>query len=298
MWHHSGMTITRRSLLMAGAAIAAGSTLHAASTNEGALTASQVVDRIKNRVGIAWKSETVDKIVAGRADTRVRGIATTMMSTLDVLQKAAAAGKNLVITHEPTFYSHFDTPDGFSDDPTYQQKQAFIAAHDLAVFRFHDHWHLMKPDGIQTGMMRELGWQKNLSAPEQWRYEFPAVSLQAFVATMKQRLNVRSMRVLGDPKLPVRRVATRWGYASLLPDLRTLISSRELDLLVIGETREWELIEYVQDQISAGLGKALIVVNHVVSEQAGMKYCAEWLRSFVSEVPVDFIATQEPFWTV
>jgi hypothetical protein len=67
---------------------------------------------------------------------------------------------------------------------------------------------------------------------------------------------------------------------------------------VIGETREWELIEYVQDQVSAGRGKALIVVNHVVSEQAGMKYCAEWLRPFVTEVPVDFIATKEPFWTV
>lgn len=283
---------------MAGAAIAASSTLHAASTADGALTASQVVDRIKNKVGIPWKSETVDKIVAGRADVRVRGIATTMMSTLDVLQRAAAAGKNLVITHEPTFYSHFDTPDGFRDDALYREKQAFIAANDMAVFRFHDHWHLMKPDGIQTGMMRELGWQKNLVAPEQWRYEFPAVSLEQFAASVKQRLNVRSMRVLGDPKLSVRRVATRWGYASLLPDLRTLVASPELDLLVIGETREWELIEYVQDQVSAGRGKALIVVNHVVSEQAGMKYCAEWLRPFVTEVPVDFIATKEPFWTV
>jgi putative NIF3 family GTP cyclohydrolase 1 type 2 len=124
------------------------------------------------------------------------------------------------------------------------------------------------------------------------------VSLLEFATTMKQRLDVRSMRVIGDPKLPVRRVATRWGYASLLPDLRTLVAGPDLDLLVIGETREWELIEYVQDQISAGLGKALIVVNHVVSEQAGMKYCAEWLRAFVSEVPVDFIAAQEPFWTV
>jgi hypothetical protein len=32
------------------------------------------------------------------AEARVRGIATTMMATLDVLQRAAAAGKNVVIT--------------------------------------------------------------------------------------------------------------------------------------------------------------------------------------------------------
>ena len=39
----------------------------------------------------------------------MQGIATTMMATLDVMKRAAAAGKNMVITHEPTFYSHQDT---------------------------------------------------------------------------------------------------------------------------------------------------------------------------------------------
>jgi putative NIF3 family GTP cyclohydrolase 1 type 2 len=105
------------------------------------------------------------------------------------------------------------------------------------------------------------------------------------------------LRVSGDPNMSVRRVATRWGYASLLPDVRSLVASADLDLLVIGETREWELVEYLQDQITAGRDQALIVVNHVVSEQAGMKYCAEWLRPIANGVPVDFIATQEPFWT-
>jgi hypothetical protein len=27
-----------------------------------------------------------------------------------------------------------------------------------------------------------------------------------------------------------------------------------------------------------------------------MKYCAEWLRTFVSDVPVEFIVAEEPFW--
>jgi hypothetical protein len=51
-----------------------------------------------------------------------------------------------------------------------------------------------------------------------------------------------------------------------------------IDLVIVGETREWELVEFIEDQISAGARKALIVLNHVVSEQAGMEYCAEWLR--------------------
>ena len=55
-------------------------------------------------------------------------------------------------------------------------------------------------------------------------------------------------------------------------------------------------MEYAQDAIASGQKKALIVLGHVVSEQAGMKYCAEWLKGFVNEVPIEFIAAAEPFW--
>jgi hypothetical protein len=40
----------------------------------------------------------------------------------------------------------------------------------------------------------------------------------------------------------------------------------------------------------------LIVIGHVLSEQSGMKYCAEWLKTLVPEVPVQFVAAPEPFW--
>jgi putative NIF3 family GTP cyclohydrolase 1 type 2 len=69
-----------------------------------------------------------------------------------------------------------------------------------------------------------------------------------------------------------------------------------VDVLVVGEAREWELVEYAQDSITAGNQKALIVLGHVVSEQGGMKYCTEWLKSFVADVPVEFVPASEPFW--
>ena len=76
------------------------------------LTARQVIDRIKANVGVPWTEPTVDTIKAGDPETPVKGIALTMMATLDVLQRAAAAGQNLVITHEPTFYDHLDPTEG------------------------------------------------------------------------------------------------------------------------------------------------------------------------------------------
>jgi putative NIF3 family GTP cyclohydrolase 1 type 2 len=260
------------------------------------LTAAAVVDRIKSRVGIPWMAETVDRIVAGRPEIPVRGIATTMMATLAVLQRAARDGRNLVISHEPTFYSHQDQVAPIESDPTYKAKAQFIAEHDLVVFHFHDHWHRMQPDGIATGMARALGWQAHLESAAPPRFVLPQTTLQHLVADMTARLKVRSMRVVGERSLRVSRVAASWGYASLMPRLIEIAARPDVDVIVVGETREWELVEYVQDQIAAGQPKALIVINHVVSEQAGMEYCAEWLRPIVPEVPVTFVAADEPFW--
>jgi hypothetical protein len=53
----------------------------------------------------------------------------------------------------------------------------------------------------------------------------------------------------------------------------------------------------VRDSITAGNKKALILLGHVVSEQGGMIYCADWLRTFIPEVPIEFVAAKEPFWT-
>jgi len=69
-------------------------------------TAREIIGRIQEQVGLSWSDQTVDTFKAGDPDGPVTGVAVTMMATLDVLQRAAAAGHNLVITHEPRFYGH------------------------------------------------------------------------------------------------------------------------------------------------------------------------------------------------
>jgi putative NIF3 family GTP cyclohydrolase 1 type 2 len=248
-------------------------------------------------VGIPWREQTVDRIIAGSADTPVRGIATTMMATLDVLQRASAAGKNMVITHEPTFYSHQDTTDELKDDSTYQYKADFIDENKMVVFHFHDHWHGHHPDGIATGMARELGWEKYQDPQNPRLFAFPnSMPLNHFAKNLKSRLNIRTMRVVGDPHLPVRHAIASWGYCSQFPGI-PLFARPDIDVLIVGEAREWEVVEYAQDAITSGKKKALIILGHVVSEQAGMKYCVEWLKPLVPEVPIELVAAVEPFWT-
>ena len=144
-------------------------------------------------------------------------------------------------------------------------------------------------------MARELGWEKNADAQNPRRFVFPATPLARFAKDIETRLKIRAMRVVGDPALTVARVAANWGYASQFPGIPQLARA-DVDVLIVGEAREWEVVEYAADTVTAGNKKALIVLGHIVSEQAGMKYCAEWLKPLVPEVPVEFVAAAEPFW--
>jgi putative NIF3 family GTP cyclohydrolase 1 type 2 len=295
------MLLSRRSFLFSSTVAIAGPAAprtirpFVRQASDRVLTAAGILERIKANVGIPWMAQTVDNIVAGSPDTRVRGIATTMMATLDVLKRASAAGRNMVITHESTFFTHQDRIDDIRTDPTYQFKADFIEKSAMAVFHFHDHWHRRTPDGIATGMARELGWEKYATTTSPREFVFPEQALADLARSIESRLKIRTMRVVGDPKQRVTRVLASWGNVSLMPGIPYL-ARPDIDALIVGETREWELVEYVQDQIASGNKKALIVVGHVVSEQAGMKYCAEWLKSFIDEVPIEFIAADEPFW--
>src|SRR5713226_2451358 len=94
-------------------------------------TAQEVIAAIQEHVGGPWRAQTVDTFKAGNPETRVTGIAVTVMATLDVLQRAAANGQNLIITHEPTFFNHYDDkPEGMDEnDAVWNEKRAFIENH-------------------------------------------------------------------------------------------------------------------------------------------------------------------------
>jgi putative NIF3 family GTP cyclohydrolase 1 type 2 len=261
-----------------------------------ALTAQQVVERIKSQVGVPWQADTVDTFKAGDPGTRVTGIAVTMMATLDVLQRATKAGHNLVITHEPTFFDHRDPIEPLENarDSVFAAKMAFIKNHGLVVWRFHDHWHRRQPDGVQVAVLRGLGWEvPDGQAP--MVVTRPKTTLAELAADIRSRLGAHALRVVGRPDMQVTKVALAPGAAGFAMH-RAALQRDDVQVLVIGEAREWETVEYVDDAVAAGQEKALVIIGHIPSEQAGMEACARWLKGFVTEVPVEFVPAADPFW--
>jgi len=263
------------------------------------LTAQQLIERIQKAAGVPWREKTVDTIKAGSPDTIVKGIATTMGATFDLLKRAAAAQRNFIIVHEPTFYSGAE--DEFHarnnpEDPLVLQKKSFIESNQMVVWRFHDHWHAQKPDGIIRGMGLALGWEK-YQVPDNVRlYHIPQTTLDDLARTIKGRLKVNAIRVIGDPQTPVSSVAFNPGSTNITL-IQRYFSGNEIDVLVCGEPGEWDAGEYVRDTVASGKKKGMIVLGHYISEEGGMSECARWLKTFVTEVPVEFMPAGEAFWT-
>jgi putative NIF3 family GTP cyclohydrolase 1 type 2 len=260
------------------------------------LTAAEVMQRIITATGATPPANTVDTLKAGDPSTVVTGIATTFMDTYAVLQQAVASGKNLIISHEPTFYNHPDDQT-FAADPVYRDKMRYIEEHHLVVWRFHDTWHMRQPDGILAGMVDKFGWKAYQSKEDPHLFVVPQTTVGQIASSLQARTGAHSIRIVGDPAMKVTGIALLPGASGEEKHIQALANDK-VQLLVVGEAREWETVPYVQDAAAEGRNKALIILGHVISEEAGMEECARWVRTLFPDLPVEFIPAGEPFRTV
>jgi putative NIF3 family GTP cyclohydrolase 1 type 2 len=263
------------------------------------MTAGDAIHRIQRRYAAAPPPDTVDTIKVGDPSTVVTGITTTFLDTMDVLRESVKRGNNLIITHEPTFYNHRDDTKNFTDDPVYKEKRAFIEKNHLVVFRLHDEIHSGEAtDHILKGVYAAMGWEDyaHPAGPQgQYFVTIPKTTLREIANKLQARLHDQTMRVEGDPKLPITHVALLPG-ASGLEEQVAALRQPDVELLIAGEASEWETVEYVRDAVAQGRHKAMILLGHEVSEEPGMEQCAKELRELFPGVRVDHIEAGQPLW--
>jgi putative NIF3 family GTP cyclohydrolase 1 type 2 len=134
------------------------------------MKAAEIVDRIRKNLGVAWRETTYrDTYKFGGPDTEVTGIATTVFVTLDVIERATAAGLNMIVPHEDTFWNDRDDVAVVSGDPLYKKKVDLLSKTNAVIFRMHDHMHAQRPDFTYVGSARLLGLDSTFETAPQSR---------------------------------------------------------------------------------------------------------------------------------
>jgi putative NIF3 family GTP cyclohydrolase 1 type 2 len=260
------------------------------------MTAGEVIDRIKKHLGAPWRDTTYrDTFKFGGPDTTVTGIATTAFCSFEVVQRASAAGCNMIIPHEVTYWNDRDDVGIVSGDPLYTTKVDFMRKNNIVVFRMHDHMHAQRPDFTYVGSARDVGLDpKYETAPNSHRFIVPETTLGALAAEVRTRTGARALRVVGNPNAKVSRIQLGVGYAT------PAIQNADIDVVISGEQQETDGTldspEYVLDAVTLGINKGWIMLGHTISEEAGMLEMAQWIKEFVPEVPVQLVKAGEPFW--
>ena len=251
-------------------------------------TVGRIMDLFIKEVPGAPFPNTVDTLKAGNRDIIVTGIVTTMFATIDVIEKAISIGANFIIAHEPTFYNHTDSTDWLEHSDVYNYKADLLQRHNIAVWRNHDYIHSLTRDGVQLGVLKQLGWQKYVKEDLHVINLENTLTLSQLINYAKRRLNISTVRYIGNLSLPCKKIVLLPGAAGEKKHIDALIKVKP-DVLICGEISEWETAEYVRDSISKGDKVSLVVLGHIASEEPGSEFMLEWLKTHVPTVKVTHI---------
>ena len=239
-------------------------------------------------------ADTVDTFKVGKPEQELKGIVTSFMPTVEVIRKAASLNANLVIAHEPLFYNHTDEVVWLKDDLVYRAKCQLLEEKGMVVWRFHDGWHSVEPDGILEGLLLRLGWKNSQDKRLPLLVHLPATTLDDLAVSLKKNLDLQAVRTVGPGDLVCRKALIFVGFAPGEVQIEILRESAA-DVVISGETHEWSTIEYMRDAQHSGLAKGVIILGHQRSEEPGMAYLVDWLRPILPGVEITHVPAGDPF---
>ena len=246
-------------------------------------TVGDIMDLFISKVPNAPFSPTVDTLKAGSRDQVVTGIVTTMFATITVIRKAIELKANFIIVHEPTFYNHQDETAWLASDPVYQFKADLLKENGIAVWRNHDYVHSLPIDGVQAGVVDELGWNEYYN--QNAVLNLPETTLGNLIDHIKSKLGVPALRYVGDLNQKASKILLLPGAIGGRRQIEIMMQEKP-DVLICGESPEWETPEYVRNANEMGENLGLIVIGHSASEEGGSEFMKSWIEENVKGIPV------------
>jgi len=235
---------------------------------------------------VAWDAGTCDGFKYGDPEVEVRGIAVGWQSTLEALQAAHAQGCNLFVTHEPTFYSHFDDdPERGASAPA-MAKRAFLDETGMVVYRCHDVWDVVEGNGVVDRWVAHLDLGEVVAGDRFHRViEVPATTAWELAGQVGQRvraLREQAVRFIGSRSAMVHRLGVGTGA---ITDVRAMVELGADAVLVTDDgISMWRDGAWLAD-----LGVPAMVINHTTAEIPGLLGLEEHLRQAFPDVPVCFV---------
>lgn len=269
----------------------------------------EVIERILNyHPKFPEEYDGCDNYKCGNPEDECKGIVVALTPNIQVIRKAIELKANLIIVHEPTFYSSLDG-DWNQDfkNSVYEEKKKLLDDNGITIWRDHDHMHAHNPDGIFTGVLKYMGFESNFKIDYEtggfphYIIDIGEMSLKDLCKYYIEKIGMNGVRYIGDPDMKVHKIGL---VGHLYPtDINNEYSTKviktleeEVDVIIPGEVIDWTVLSYVKDAYELGKNKAVINIGHFNSEELGMKYAKVWLDELLeNKIDVTYVPSGDMY---
>ncbi|NIV99150.1 Nif3-like dinuclear metal center hexameric protein, partial [Candidatus Saccharibacteria bacterium] len=216
---------------------------------------------------------------------------------VEVIEAACKNKVDLLITHHPLIFRPLKSIDFGTPGGSIIQ---MAAQHHLAIFSAHTNFDIVS-DGVNDILAQRLG-IKQLEILQSIKVEASAQkevgscadgevlygigrigvldkprSLKALVSMVKKKLKLNFVKVAGDPKIKITRVALCSGSGS---SLMPAFLSSEADVYISGD------IHYHNARDAESVQRAIIDIGHFASEHLMVEALAQRLEQLITEAGI------------
>ncbi len=244
------------------------------------------------------RERTVDTVKSGDPSRPVRKAGVCWYPSIWDIRAAVAAGCDLLIAHEPTFWHHSQDEVPWRTRGPGAVKSRVLEESGLVILRAHDTWDNWPVDGIRDSWARFLGLGEPVQEGSELRwtalYGVEEQTLKHFarhVARRVRELGEEGIQVMGDPERVVRRVAV--GVGCIVPDQEMVDAGADVLITCFDGASYWSHRER-----NAESGAAIITVEHGSSEMPGLMALRGHLAERFPSVEFIYIAEHPRTWTV
>ena len=261
--------------------------------------AALTVKDLHNYLRSLYKIEgnSVDQIIIGNPDARVKKIGTCWMPYWDTLKEAAKSGVDTIVAHEPTFYTHLDLKQIDEDFRRYpdaakkaymdqvEKKKRWIEANKISIIRCHDVPDILPRYGIPYAFGMALGFSNDDIIRSEPYYNVYRTETATALSTAKKiafRLSAfgqQGVAFYGDENRMVSSIGL--GTGAICDPVRFAGIEADLRIAIDDSVKTWTQTYFAHDT-----GNPLIIINHGTAEEYGIRILNAHLKEVFKNIDV------------
>lgn len=231
---------------------------------------------------------TVDTFKSGDQSQEITGIAVAWMAYTETIKKAIDMNCNLFITHEPTYYNHFDNDPSVFRFKEAQRKKELIEDSGITILRCHDLWDQIPDIGIPDSWGDSFGFGKAVGCEGYFRvYHAGGRTVQNIserIAHTVKKYGQEDIQLIGPKDKCIDYFVV--GTGAVTPLVEMMEKYPEAEMFICSDDG---FVYWRDGAMALDFNIPVVIVNHPVTEFEGMKKLYTYLKNKYPGIPVHFL---------